>query len=345
VNIFRNYRIRIIGILVITALRFGFQMSDTLAGLQLLTWGSVMSNFFWALLTGIITWETNRLVVFYFNRRYPLGKLSAQRLGKEAVVVFVVNGIVYGVTVGIFFLLSAEAAPPKLYLILGLFDRFLHGMLVAAFYELLVFMEALRKATQEAEQLKKINVMMQLESLKSQVKPHFLFNSLNTLTGLVEKDTPRAVKFIAELSKVYRYLLQSNEKEVIQLSQELQFTEAYFFLLQTRFGEGIQLQVAVDEKFLTHFIPPLTLQMLLENAVKHNQVSARKPLLVTIQTETSSLVVTNNSQPKRSVTTSNGMGLSNIAAKYKLLNQPDVVILSEAEQFSVRVPLIKPIDV
>ncbi|HEV7332816.1 MAG TPA: histidine kinase [Flavisolibacter sp.] len=344
-NIFSNYRIRIIGALVITALRFGFQMSDTLAGLQLLTWGSVLNNFVWALLTGVITWETNRLVVLYFNRRNPLGKLSARRLGKEAIVVFVVNGLVYGTSVAIFFILSAEAAPPKLYLILGLFDRFLHGMLVAAFYELLVFMEALRRATQEAEQLKKVNVMMQLESLKNQVKPHFLFNSLNTLTGLVEKDTPRAVKFIAELSKVYRYLLQSNEKELIQLSQELTFTEAYFFLLQTRFGEGIHLAVEVEEKYLTHFIPPLTLQMLLENAVKHNQVSARKPLLVTIKAEGEELVVANNFQPKRSVATSNGMGLTNIAAKYKLLNQPDVVILSEEEQFTVRVPLIKPIDV
>ena len=320
-------------------------MSDTLAGLQLLTWGGLLSNFLWSLLTGIITWETNRAVVLFFNQRYPFGKISAERLGKEAFVVFIVNSLVYGISIGFFFLLTPETAPPRLYLILGLFDRFLHGMLVAAFYELLLFMEALRKATQEAEQLKKINVMMQLESLKSQVKPHFLFNSLNTLTGLVEKDTPGAVKFIAELSNVYRYLLQSSEKELIQLSQELQFTQAYFFLLQTRFGGGIRLQVNVDEKYLTHFIPPLTLQMLLENAVKHNQVSVRKPLLVTIKGEKTELVVTNNFQPKRSVATSNGMGLSNIAAKYKLLNHPDVVILSEDEAFTVRVPLIKPIDV
>jgi LytS/YehU family sensor histidine kinase len=203
-------------------------------------------------------------------------------------------------------------------------------------------MEALRKATQEAEQLKKLNVMMQLESLKSQVKPHFLFNSLNTLTGLVEKDTSRAVKFIAELSKVYRYLLQSNEKEVIQVSEELKFTQAYFFLLQTRFGEGISLETEVAEKYHYHLIPPLTLQMLLENAVKHNQVSARKPLHVIIRADEGTLVVQNNYQPKRSVATSNGMGLSNIAAKYKLLNQPEVLILNGDEHFTVRVPLIKP---
>jgi hypothetical protein len=342
VNVISNYRIRLVGILIITVLRLGYQLSEVLVGLQPFVWIGFFNNLFWAFLTGVTTWETNRLVVIYFNRRNPTANLSVQRFGRETALVFVANSVVYGITVGTFFLLIPQTAPPKLYLMLGFLDRFLNGLLVAAFYELLLFMEALRKATQEAEQLKKLNVMMQLESLKSQVKPHFLFNSLNTLTGLVEKDTSRAVKFIAELSKVYRYLLQSNEKEVIQVSEELKFTQAYFFLLQTRFGEGISLETEVAEKYHYHLIPPLTLQMLLENAVKHNQVSARKPLHVIIRADEGTLVVQNNYQPKRSVATSNGMGLSNIAAKYKLLNQPEVLILNGDEHFTVRVPLIKP---
>jgi LytS/YehU family sensor histidine kinase len=256
-------------------------------------------------------------------------------------VIFFVNAVFYALTMVYVVLVEVPQVPPLAFMLFGFFDRFLYGMLVAAFYELLVFMEAWRKATQEAEQLKKVNLMVQLESLKNQVKPHFLFNSLNTLTGLVEKDVPRAVKFIGELSKVYRYLLQSNEKELIQLSHELQFTQAYFFLLQTRFGTGISLQVNIEEPYHQHLVPPLTLQLLVENAVKHNQVSASKPLKVEIGCEDGTLVVQNNRQPKRAAA-SHGMGLSNISAKYKLLNQPDLFILNEEYRFTVKVPLIKP---
>jgi LytS/YehU family sensor histidine kinase len=230
-----------------------------------------------------------------------------------------------------------------LYLTYGLFYTFLYGVLVAAFYEFLFYMEAWKIATQEAEELKKINLQVQLESLKNQVKPHFLFNSLNTLTALVEKDQAQAVKFIAELAQVYRYLLQSNEKELIALAQELQFTKAYFFLLRTRFGEGISLQIEVEESLQNCLIPPLTLQILVENAMKHNQVSVRKPLYVTIRSEAAKwLVVSNNLQLKRVAAPSSGMGLSNIAAKYKILNQPDILIYKEADSFTVKVPLINP---
>jgi LytS/YehU family sensor histidine kinase len=141
---------------------------------------------------------------------------------------------------------------------------------------------------------------------------------------------------------VYRYLLQSNEKELIHLSQELQFAEAYFFLLQTRFGDGINLRIDVPEEYLDYTIPPLTLQMLLENAVKHNQVSARKPLQISISEEEGELVVKNTNQPKRSAVSSNGMGLSNIAAKYKLLNQSELTIIHDEESFTVKLPLLKP---
>jgi LytS/YehU family sensor histidine kinase len=188
--------------------------------------------------------------------------------------------------------------------------------------------------------------MVQLDSLKNQVKPHFLFNSLNTLTALVEKDTTAAVTFIAQLSKVYRYLLQSNEKELILLGQEIEFTKAYFFLLQTRFQEGLLLQIEVPEKYLNYLIPPLTLQILMENAVKHNQVSSRKPLQVGIHIEEDNwLVIQNNLQPKRMAVASNGMGLTNISAKYQLLSQPQVLILHETNTFTVKVPLLKPTNV
>jgi sensor histidine kinase YesM len=338
-----NIRIRLIGILVITLLRYSFTSFEMLSGTKPFIWGEFATNMGFSILVSVLIWEGTRAAVVFSNRWYSLGKLSGKRFALEALMVLIVNIITYIITMMVaYFGFSLPMDGPWAYLIFGLFDRLLYSILVAAFYELLLFMEAWKKAVQEAESLKKINLAVQLDSLKNQVKPHFLFNSLNTLTALVERDTQVAVAFIAQLSKVYRYLLQSSEKNLSSLSQELEFTRAYFFLLQTRFQEGLNLQIQVEEKYLSCLIPPLTLQILVENAVKHNQVSSRKPLQVSITLEEGNwLVVQNNLQPKRIAVASNGMGLSNISAKYKLLNQPEVIIMQEATAFTVKVPLLK----
>jgi hypothetical protein len=334
-------RIRLVGIAGITALRFSFTSSNMLTGIEPLLWNVLAKNLLMTFLIAVLLWETNRAAVVYFNKRNPLRGLSGKRFGKEALLVLMVNALTYALTLVYTVLVEIKSMPPVAFMIFGFFDRLLYGTLVAAFYELLFFMEAWRNATKEAEQLKKVNLQVQLESLKNQVKPHFLFNSLNTLTGLVEKDSTRAVRFIAELSNVYRYLLQSNEKELVPLSQELQFTQAYYFLLKTRFGTGLLLNIAVADRFASYLLPPLTLQLLLENAVKHNQVSLRKPLEVCITATEEGLVIENNKQPKRTVA-STGIGLSNIAAKYRLLNQTDILFMDQSSRFTVKVPLIKP---
>ncbi|PSR56036.1 histidine kinase [Adhaeribacter arboris] len=332
-----SYQIRIIGILVVALLRFGLFGSATLEMEGRITLQGLIDNI---LIASVIIWETSRAVVLFFHRRYAL-QLSVKRYILETFGVLSANGILYGVIMLLHESPQEILAVKPIFLLYGFLYTFLFGVLVAAFYELLFYMDAWKKATQEAEELKKINLMAQLESLKNQVKPHFLFNSLNTLTALVEKDSVQAVKFIAELAQVYRYLLQSSEKELIGLDQELQFTQAYFFLLRTRFGEGITLKMQVAENLMNCLIPPLTLQILLENAMKHNQVSVRKPLDVIIQSEQDWLVISNNLQPKRGTVLSNGMGLTNITAKYKILNQPEVIILKEPNCFTVKVPLIK----
>jgi LytS/YehU family sensor histidine kinase len=259
----------------------------------------------------------------------------------------VVDGLFYLIRFVVFTQVFSVAGPPTpFYHLFGLINILIYGLLAAAFYELLIYMEAWKKANKEAEQLKKANLMSQLDSLTNQVRPHFLFNSLNTLTALVEKDTEQAVKFIARLSDVYRYLLQGSDKELIRLAQELEFTRAYFFLLETRFGEGISLSVEVKEQQLESLIPPLTLQMLVENAVKHNQVSVRRPLSISIRTEGDGwLVVSNNTRPKRIPMPASGMGLTNIATKYKLLGQPSLLVEEGGAQFTVKVPLIEPVTV
>lgn len=215
--------------------------------------------------------------------------------------------------------------------------------IIFAVYESRYFFRQWLISKRQTEELSRANLEMQLDSLKNQVQPHFLFNSLNTLQALVKSNENKtAVRFIGDLSQVYRYLLQSNEQQLISLEKELEFTHAYFGLLKTRFEDGIALEVNVDPAYRHAQIPPLTLQLLVENAVKHNMVSIAKPLHIKIFTNSlGELIVQNNLQCKPN----NGMpsskkGLMNIASKYALLRQPHVQIYEKEEVFEVRVPLI-----
>lgn len=184
---------------------------------------------------------------------------------------------------------------------------------------------------------------MQMRALQSQINPHFLFNGLNTLSSLIDESPTQAADFVNELSNVYRYLLRSNENELTTLQIELRFINSYFHLLKTRFGHSIRLEVSVDESYLETQLPPLTLQLLVENAVKHNVVLAKKPLIIRIQTtDDQQLIVENSLQRKTLRVESNGVGLSNIAVKYRLLNQSPPLIEEHDDLFRVTLPLLAP---
>lgn len=216
----------------------------------------------------------------------------------------------------------------------------------------------------QKEQFKKETLQSQYESLKNQVNPHFLFNTLNSLSSLIADEPERAEQFVDEMAKVYRYLLQTNrrpddstggEAELTTLSTEMAFIESYFHLLKTRYGSGIRLETDITDADMACLLPPLTLQMLVENAVKHNVIHASKPLRIEIRSlPGSQLMVRNNLQKKNSRVLSNQVGLSNITAKYRLLAQrrpngnattlgasiTDVVVDESDTHFTVILPLL-----
>jgi hypothetical protein len=200
--------------------------------------------------------------------------------------------------------------------------------------------EQLQQLAREKETLLRLNLTAQYNSLKQQINPHFLFNSLNSLSSLIAVDPQRAEKFVEEMSGVYRYLLQSSRDELSPLGAELDFLNSYLHLLTTRFGTALQARIDVPNQWLNHRIPPLTLQLLVENAVKHNVVSAKQPLFLHITVENGCLAVANNLQPKTLKMPSEKIGLANIMARYRLLHQPDVVVENTGSQFVVRLPLI-----
>ncbi|GAA4453366.1 histidine kinase [Nibrella saemangeumensis] len=202
-----------------------------------------------------------------------------------------------------------------------------------------------KASTIEKEQLRKANLQSQIDGLKNQVNPHFLFNSLNSLTALISKDPDKAEEFVTEMSQVYRYLLQTNNYETTTLETELKFIQSYYHMLKTRFGNGVSMDLAIDDRYLNRYLPPLTLQLLVENAVKHNIVKSNKPLLIEIQsTPEGRLMIRNNLQRKRTPVASNRVGLSNIAAKYQLLSKDEMEIRETESHFIVTVPLLEQVN-
>ncbi|WP_353723263.1 histidine kinase [Dyadobacter sp. 676] len=173
------------------------------------------------------------------------------------------------------------------------------------------------------------------------MNPHFLFNCLNSLSSLIEEDPDLATQFIDEMSNVYRYLLRSNESELTTLEAELRFAGSYFHLLSTRYGANLRLEEEIDPAYRDYMLPPLTLQLLMENVVKHNVIMPRQPLYIRLNTTADGrLVVSNNLQRRQVSVPSSRIGLANIATKYNLLGQGEISIEENPQTFSVSLPLL-----
>ncbi len=178
------------------------------------------------------------------------------------------------------------------------------------------------------------------DALKNQLDPHFLFNSLNVLTSLIEEDPHQAQKFTTSLSKVYRYVLEQKNKDLISVEEELQFAKTYVKLLKMRFEDSIHLEIPEHSNNPEAKIIPLSLQLLLENAVKHNVVTSSKPLYIKVYEENGMLVVDNNLQEKQVVKKSSGVGLQNIRQRYGILTDRQVEIIKSNSDFRVKLPLL-----
>ncbi|WP_332369527.1 histidine kinase [Spirosoma telluris] len=185
---------------------------------------------------------------------------------------------------------------------------------------------------------------MQMMALQTQLNPHFLFNSLNSLSSLIIDEPVQAVRFVDEMSSVYRYLLRTNNLALTTLQTELTFIDSYYHLLKTRYGAGIELIKTIDKSALTCQLPPLTLQLLLENAVKHNIVSANQPLVIRFSTNADGWLTVSNTLQRKVVNRANSTqkGLLNILSKYQLLGQATPKVEETADEFIVELPLIDP---
>ena len=194
----------------------------------------------------------------------------------------------------------------------------------------------------EIQNLKIENLQSQFDALKNQVSPHFLFNSLNSLKTLIRETPEVAQEYLNHLSSVLRYTLQVNENKLVSLDDELQFVESYFFLIKLRFNKNITLSQNIKDKVMNYKIPPLALQILIENAIKHNEISKRNSLEISVFTNDEHLVVKNNINKKYSPEPGAGVGLVNLSNQYRILAGKEILIKNDESTFVVEIPLLKP---
>jgi hypothetical protein len=195
----------------------------------------------------------------------------------------------------------------------------------------------------ENERLTRENLQSRYESLKNQLSPHFLFNSLSALKSLIVENQENAQAYVDHLSQVLRHSLNGNRNKTVSLADELEVVNSYVFLIKMRYESNISIERSVNESLLQHRLPPLALQTLVENAVKHNVISRRHPLVIRIFTEDEKIVVLNSIREKYSAEEGTGIGLPNLATQYKLLGAREIQITKTENEFRVELPLLKPV--
>jgi sensor histidine kinase YesM len=202
----------------------------------------------------------------------------------------------------------------------------------------ILFFKNWKEAAVQQEILKREQLALQYETLKSQVNPHFLFNNLNSLTSLISSNPEKAIQFVKKLSEVYRYVLDQKDHELVDLETELKFLESYIFLQKIRFENNLDVKIDVQAKNFK--VIPLAVQMLVENAIKHNEISDRNPMQIRIFTTDNQFLVVENKLQKKTGTEGNGSGIQNISDRYKFFTDKQVEISISNEMFRISIPLL-----
>lgn len=278
-------------------------------------------------------------VNWFLNRKLPFKGNIPRRIAVQ-----MVSGAAYALIMRFFLYEYGEPLInlklDSMFLAATWFLYILASILVNSVFITDFFIDQWKESLVKAERLEKEKTQVQFDNLKNQLNPHFLFNALTSLNSLIFENQGLASQFLQHLSKVYRYVLQNKEKNFVTVQTELDFIQNYVFLLSTRFESALTISFRIHPQSKDKAIVPVTLQILIENALKHNVADKDRPLSIRIETNDEYLVVSNNLQVRKLVETSNKQGLENLKSLYKFLTDKPVQIESGDNQFSVSVPLI-----
>lgn len=293
----------------------------------------------------------NGILNSFLNKKIPWSEATTRRAVISIVSIIITNFIlVYFCNYVNFVLIQKTATTEEFFL--GKYN-FLNwftiniALLISAFLHARSFMEELKKTSKKEVVEQKLiakSANAQFESLKNQLDPHFLFNSLNVLSSLIDENPKQAQKFTASMSKIYRYVLEQKDKELVTVEDEIEFAKTYCELLKTRFEDSVDFTFDVAKEDYQKYVVPLALQLLLENCIKHNFATSSKPLIIRIFSDGNTLCIENNLQVREQIKESSGIGLANIVQRYSLLTERNVFIEKSENHFKVKLPvlLVKP---
>ncbi|MGN7865612.1 2TM domain-containing protein [Chryseobacterium sp.] len=289
----------------------------------------------------------NGLLNNFLNKKIPWSEATTKRAVISIVSIVVVNFILVYFCNYINFVLIQKGATT---------EEFFSGkynymnwftinvaLLISAFLHAKGFMEELKKVSRKEVVEQKLiakSANAQFESLKNQLDPHFLFNSLNVLSSLIDENPQQAQKFTASMSKIYRYVLEQKDKELVTVEDEIEFAKTYCDLLKTRFEDSVDFVFDVQKEDYRKYVVPLSLQLLLENCIKHNFATSSRPLVIRIFSEGDILCIENNLQVREQIKESSGIGLANIVQRYSLLTKRNVFIEKSEDYFKVKLPML-----
>jgi two-component system, LytTR family, sensor kinase len=295
--------------------------------------------FLFSLLFVALFWESMRWINRWLNDRLPFDKNLTLRI-----IVQVVIGSLFGLSIRfIIYFFIEPILPVQVDTMFQVATWVIYTLLpvgVNLGFFTAYFIERWKLSLIEAERLEKEKAQIQFDNLKNQLNPHFLFNSLASLSSLITEDQELATKFLQHLSKVYRYVLQYKQSDVVPLKTELEFIRNYIFLVETRFAHALKINVSIAPVDQERRIAPVTLQVLIENAIKHNVVDTHRPLTIDVFVSGDYLVVSNNIQLRSQVETSNRQGLENLKSFYTFLTERPLLVETTPDRFYVKVPLM-----
>ena len=299
-----------------------------------------LSSIYFIVLAGVV-WQGNRHLLFRTRKRFTWFERPVEKL-----ILIVVNNVFYTIPVSVGMLWAwyewiavAEANWPVIRVIALI--NVICVLFVTHMYETVFMLREQQTQQLPNERLERAKAEAELIALRNQVDPHFMFNSLNALTYLIENDPGRGLTFTENLAEVYRYILIQKDRALVLLEDELDFTQKYTDLLHMRFGNALQITRKFDTNLERRFlIPPNSVLMAFENAVKHNEISEQFPLLITVGVRENVLIITNTIRTRVAVKDSPNIGLKNLKERFRLLTGRSIVIKRNADAFTIEMPLI-----
>lgn len=296
----------------------------------------------WFLLLALLLWLGNSLISGFLDKKLSWRRYVTARFFIQLGLTIIYSLICVNTSYLLFKYLFTNDPPVREQVVLTNIYGLLLILPIFSIYFGIHFLKAWKKSELETEKLQKESVRSQLEALRNHLDPHFLFNNLNILSTLIDKNKALSKEYLEKFAEVYRIILQNEVSELITLKKELDFIKSYLYLIKIRFQDDINIDLDVPDHLKMKMIPPLSIQMLIENCIKHNAITETSPLMISIRTEKDKfLVIKNNLKPKKNHNAKKSSGLKNISNRYSYFTDEKLTVDKSATHFTVKIPLLE----